>query len=456
MPLSKAQEGRYDFSDTQLIEDAGSTLVGISQHIGFDKCAVLDPSAVMSVWWTNSPYFDVGFYLPGGLSLPCDVSDMNADWIDNISTQGWGLIPIWSGLQAPCSGKLAKFDWNPSTARSEGYSEALTALNSAASVGLTYGNAVSGYTPTMIYDDLEQYEPTDLDSTDTYSCGDAVAAFVDGWVSAMYSEQQPVAGVYASPKDAKTWLSYSNISHLPDDVWLTGTNNNVTVWGLHGNQLSLSDNLWSGNQRIHQYHLDRNDLPTTNEVWGGVSETVDRDIGDATIIAGEGVEKSYTYTTQTIDYPGSSNTEPSAINNSVNSNISQYIGVVVGSYFDGAKWHGFLTANGTYLPIDCAGANSTFAHGISDPTFQNAGYIVGWYDMLSDDGESVIYHGFEYDILNQSCTNIDVPFEGATSTSPSGINDAGWITGSYTDSSYNYHGFLYKNGVYSSFDYPGG
>jgi len=41
-------------------------------------------------------------------------------------------------------------------------------------------------------------------------------------------------------------------------------------------------------------------------------------------------------------------------------------------------------------------------------------------------------------------------------TGPAGINDGGWITGSYTDSSGYFHGFLYKNGSFFPFDYPGG
>src|SRR5262249_27939486 len=154
----------------------------------------------------------------------------------------------------------------------------------------------------------------------------------------------------------------------------------------------------SDNPRIHQYHLDATDNPTA-EVWGGVAETIDRNIEDATILAGGSVAKSYAFTTQTINFPSSPNTEPSAINNSVDTAIGQYIGVVVGSYLDetGNNWHGFLIANGAYLTIDCPGANDTFAYGLSDATFHNAGYIVGSYDSIVNG--SVTYHGFVYNIL---------------------------------------------------------
>jgi photosystem II stability/assembly factor-like uncharacterized protein len=116
--------------------DSSSTGLGVSQHIGFDKCAVLDPQTFLSVWWTNSPYFDVGFYLPGASGLvTCDVSTLTSTWIAQVSAQGWGLMPIWSGLQAPChKGSSPTFDWDPTDAQIEGEIEALTALASAASL----------------------------------------------------------------------------------------------------------------------------------------------------------------------------------------------------------------------------------------------------------------------------------------------------------------------------------
>src|SRR5579863_6758046 len=50
-------------------------------------------------------------------------------------------------------------------------------------------------------------------------------------------------------------------------------------------------------------------------------------------------------------------------------------------------------------------------------------------------------------------TQIDYP--GSTFTYCWGVNRAGDISGGYTDTAGNYHGFLLSNGVYVSFDYPG-
>ncbi len=51
---------------------------------------------------------------------------------------------------------------------------------------------------------------------------------------------------------------------------------------------------------------------------------------------------------------------------------------------------------------------------------------------------------------------IDVPFQGAQSTNPTAINDAGVITGSYLDAQNVYHGFVRTlRGNFISFDAPG-
>ena len=45
-------------------------------------------------------------------------------------------------------------------------------------------------------------------------------------------------------------------------------------------------------------------------------------------------------------------------------------------------------------------------------------------------------------------------FPGSTNTYASGINNLGWVVGQYDDSTGAGHGFIYRNGTYSSFDVP--
>ena len=84
---------------------------GVSKHVGFDQY-VVGVKADMETWWNDSPYFDVAFYLNGGYrgidpatgQIPFDYN-LDADWIATVSNEGWGLIPIWSDMQAPCDSR---------------------------------------------------------------------------------------------------------------------------------------------------------------------------------------------------------------------------------------------------------------------------------------------------------------------------------------------------------------
>ncbi len=108
----------------------------------------------------------------------------------------------------------------------------------------------------------------------------------------------------------------------------------------------------------------------------------------------------------------------------------------------------FRDRTGKCTILDFPGANLTEAVGVNDD-----GQVVG--DYRDANG---VFHGFFWD-AGQFLT-IDVPFPGARSTAPSGINNIGQIVGFYfdvTESFPNGHarGFLYDNGIFTSFDFPG-
>jgi probable HAF family extracellular repeat protein len=134
----------------------------------------------------------------------------------------------------------------------------------------------------------------------------------------------------------------------------------------------------------------------------------------------------------TIDYPGSTSTIPSGINNN---------GTIVGAYIDAASnGHGFVDNGGVYTSLDVPGQYGTECNGIN-----NNGTIVGAYYAAGT------YHGF----MDNSGTFSSFDFPGAIATWAKGINDSGVIVGYYQDSANNNHGFLYNGGVFSSFDFPG-
>ena len=109
--------------------------------------------------------------------------------------------------------------------------------------------------------------------------------------------------------------------------------------------------------------------------------------------------------------------------------------------------HGFFrSAGGVYTTIDDPlGAGGTQALGIN-----NAGQIVGTYSDSS--GKS---HGFLYNPNANTYSTLDDPL-GAQGTLAFDINNAGQIVGFYTDSSSKRHGFLYNlnGGTFITLDDP--
>lgn len=169
-------------------------------------------------------------------------------------------------------------------------------------------------------------------------------------------------------------------------------------------------------------------------------------------------------------------------------------GDVVGEYIgnDGFT-HGFLLHKGVVTTLDFPGASDTYAFGIN-----NAGTVVGEWDLLDSSGRLVAYHGFVWrngsfnelnfpgsadtailgisshgdlagvwdaGVANPTghgfvcskgyCSSFDVPFAGVTVTQADDINAHGQIVGAWIDSTGMTHAFLKDRATYTSFDYPG-
>jgi hypothetical protein len=122
------------------------------------------------------------------------------------------------------------------------------------------------------------------------------------------------------------------------------------------------------------------------------------------------------------------------------------VGQVVGSFSSAPTSlpdNGFFDDNGTSSIVGCG--SHPQATGIND-----LGHIVGY------GGNTATTTGFIY----PSCASIQYP--GAPFTKPTSINDADWITGSYsmggTDSEHGFVAFINSDGTYryASFDDPVG
>lgn len=140
-------------------------------------------------------------------------------------------------------------------------------------------------------------------------------------------------------------------------------------------------------------------------------------------------------------------------------------GDVAGIYADSNNaYHGFiLPAGGTLTGLDDPNApTATSERGTFPMAINDNGQIVGTYTTCCYDTIS-LYHGFLYSIANGTYTEIDEPNAGTGETSygvkegttPMAINASGVVTGYYVDSNGNRHGFIYLPGSYTAFDGPG-
>jgi hypothetical protein len=184
------------------------------------------------------------------------------------------------------------------------------------------------------------------------------------------------------------------------------------------------------------------------------------------------------YSFTKIQFPGSTYTEATGINNS---------GLIVGTYFDATGLpHGFTYDGTSYTTVKFPGAGYNYVFGVS-----RHGHLVGSHALTAEagpyhaflaEGENFTefdYPGMETDAramnssgaivgiynagfgtpdhgflkVGDSYTSIDVP--GATFTYAFGLNDAGLVTGTYRDAAGLVHGFSYNAGVYTSINFPG-
>lgn len=242
------------------------------QGHGFDMCELTGEENLRR-WLDASPYRAVNLYIGGALRA-CPNRLLDAELLEWLTLQGWTFIPTWVGPQAPCTDFRERFDWNPSTAFSQGRAEAEKALTSARRLGLTEADG-SG---SVLYYDLEAYNGQDS------TCVEAARAFVAGWVQRLH-ESHNKAGLYAHACRPPL-AQYATLPTPPDAVWFAAWNRpgfdpNVTVWDISPD--CLPPTLWTQQQRIYQYtggHL---------ETWGDVTLHIDSNVLDGIVADLSGV-----------------------------------------------------------------------------------------------------------------------------------------------------------------------
>lgn len=224
----------------------------------FDTCTA--PTLAAMSAWRASPYRGVGVYI-GGENRSCAQPQLTSGWVTAVSQQGWSLLPIYLGLQAPCTYRPKGTKIDPTRAASQGQSQAADAIAKARALGIRPGSA--------IYNDMEHYNPADT------SCRSTVLTYLSAWTKELH-RQGYVSGVYAHLYSGALQLSqvYTSTAYArPDAVWIARWDLSTSLTGWSG----ISDLRWANGQRAKQYRGDH------VETWGGVSIAVDSDRFDAPV-----------------------------------------------------------------------------------------------------------------------------------------------------------------------------
>jgi photosystem II stability/assembly factor-like uncharacterized protein len=432
---------------TPLFDSATSTsssTMHLSKHLGFDAAFVpLDTASqpVMATWWKLSPYYDTSLYLPAAANRQGSLDkNLTPTWVSGIITEGWGVVPIWVGLQAPCNnvnsatpGRYAVF--NEATAAAQGKSEADNAVANAATFGIT---------GSVIYLDIENYNTSDS------ACSASVSAFVGAWDNELHLKHFS-AGVYANAVPLAQDISVA--SPKPDEVWVAAyvtypKIGAASIWGIK----NLPDSLWPRNQRMHQY---LNYSGTSNETYGGYSVQLDRDINDANV-AGSLKAKTYSSWTFTLEDHLPSNPETAfwGANDAYMGSSPFAPPQTVGAYCDncafGVKNVGFWwDVAGTYTSI-----NDTVNGEAKPSSINNYGAVAG-FEIPFAPGQT---QGMLYiSGVTPTWSVISVPSSyNAKETQAYGVNDVNEISGLWADQSSNLHGFILDNvGNWTNFSHSG-
>jgi hypothetical protein len=238
--------------------------------MGFDICDPMTTSQLQT-WATSSPYKVVGVYF-GGSEFSCQstLSNVTTSWTSTVLGQGWEIIPIWVGPQAPGGKFTYLMSTNPATAYQGGVAEADLAIAALNARGISQGSPI-------IYD-IEAY---------TYSNATYVAAtqsFLQGWTTELHAKGY-ISGVYSSHPEFKSWYS-TLVNPAPDDIWFAYFFSDNVACGTQcqtvfptNSSFDISSTYWTNHHRMRQTSDE------INVTYGGVTgAAIDEDWIDAAMV----------------------------------------------------------------------------------------------------------------------------------------------------------------------------
>jgi hypothetical protein len=226
---------------------------------GFDACTA--PTSAQMQAWLASPYRAVGIYF-GGVNRGCAQPALTPAWVAEQQAEGWHLIPLYVGLQAPCN-TSKPVHIIPEQAATQGRAQAEDAALQANNLGLGRDSA-------LIFD-MEAYNPNDA------ACTAVVNTFMDAWTRRLH-ELGFLSGFYSSMnsgvRDQVIAYAGANYAH-PDYLDFARWDLVATV-----NDPAIPASYWTPHRRIKQYRGDHNETWPAPPAPGGVTINIDNDYLD--------------------------------------------------------------------------------------------------------------------------------------------------------------------------------
>jgi len=212
--------------------------------------------------WLASPYRAVGIYF-GGANRACAQPELTASWVAHQQAQGWRLLPVYLGLQAPCTTSSKRYLVDPARAAAQGRAEADAAVAAAAALGLPRDSG--------LFFDMEAYE------TDDPACSRTVLGFLGAWTARLH-DRGYFSGVYGSlgstVRDLVEDFRSTSRPH-PDYLWFARYDGLASVANP-----AIPASYWNPHRRVHQYRSGH------HESYGGADINIDNDFVDVRPLPG--------------------------------------------------------------------------------------------------------------------------------------------------------------------------
>ncbi|MFC6644161.1 glycoside hydrolase domain-containing protein [Granulicella cerasi] len=234
--------------------------------MGFDACS-LPTTTQLNTWWTGSPYQTVGVYI-GGANFACKsgLANLTSTYVSTVLAQGWEIVPIWVGMQAPGGSFSSMMSTSPATAQTQGASEADSAIGAMAALGMGQGS-------TIVFD-LEAYTYTNA----TYLA--ATQAFLEGWNAELHAKGY-LSAVYSSHNEFNGWIP-TIVTPAIDTIWYAYFFSSGVACGTTCQTVYPTASAFTAIAPYWlNHHRSRQTSSSFNSTYNGLTLNIDEDYTDA-------------------------------------------------------------------------------------------------------------------------------------------------------------------------------